>query len=141
MGEDGSRRTAGRLLVSGVCAVCGEVRPLTFEHLPARSLGNRGPGIAFTGDHYVHALTRGRVPLMGDGYRDGSGKIALCRKCNADTARWYLDEYKAWCVAAGRALRELPLVLPCATWISTFSPRPWRYRTPTRSPSSSRPWR
>src|SRR5262249_41293066 len=72
------------------CALCGESRPLTFEHLPPRSTGNTGPGISFSADHYLHRLGGGPEPLLGSGFDDGSGKVALCHECNGNTARWYM---------------------------------------------------
>lgn len=96
-----------RVVSSSRCALCGEVRPLTFEHLPPKSTGNEGPGIGYSGDHWIHALGRHTAPLLGDGFADGSGKVALCHDCNGSTAKWYMAEFNRWRDASALTLSAL----------------------------------
>ncbi|HVA64872.1 MAG TPA: hypothetical protein VNF74_14190 [Terriglobales bacterium] len=42
------------------CRVCGEERPLSFEHTPSRSAGNRAPAIQYSVDEAT-ALSSGVI--------------------------------------------------------------------------------
>lgn len=79
----------------GRCHICGETRPLTFEHIP--------PEAAFN-DHKVlyndikAMLEKGvQKTFTGKQSQRGIGRYTLCDECNPFTGREYGSPYVAWC--------------------------------------------
>lgn len=79
------------------CRVCGEERPLTFEHLPPRSAHNRGRasmrGIESWLEQDANPDAQPRKPLI---QQRGSGAYALCEDCNNLAGRLYVPELRKW---------------------------------------------
>ncbi|MBA3807038.1 MAG: hypothetical protein H0X28_01390 [Solirubrobacterales bacterium] len=79
------------------CRLCGEQRPLTFEHIPPRSAHNRAPA-AIQGietwlarDSDPNAVAR-RPQVQ----QRGSGAYSLCGPCNNLAGRLYVPEFRHW---------------------------------------------
>lgn len=88
-----SRRDA----VEGSCAICGNVGPLTFEHLPPKKAFNNRRTISLSWDA---AMRLGPdMPVKRDGRitQGGVGRYTLCSRCNNDTGSWYAPELVNWC--------------------------------------------
>jgi len=87
------------------CRLCGEERPLTFEHIPPRAAYNRGRvsmlGIEAWLAH--DADPDGPAPKRRIQQR-GSGAYSLCAECNNLTGRLYVPELRAWVQAGAEGL-------------------------------------
>ncbi len=79
------------------CRLCGEVRPLTFEHIPPRSAYNRSRATIGGIESWI---ARDQNPLAPAGKRSiqqrGSGSYALCEPCNNLAGRLYVPEFTRW---------------------------------------------
>lgn len=87
------------------CRLCGEERPLTFEHIPPRAAYNRGR-VSMLGveDWLKHdADPDGPEPRRQIQQR-GSGAYSLCEECNNLTGRLYVPELSAWVRSGANAL-------------------------------------
>ena len=80
----------------GICRLCHESGPLTFEHVPPRAAFNDIPV-------YVNMLE----DMIQDGYvldhlgkgrkqQRGAGQYSLCGRCNNMTGSWYGPAYVNW---------------------------------------------
>jgi hypothetical protein len=81
----------GKKTVEGVCHICGDYGPLTFEHIPPRSAFNDRP-VRMT--EFVKAMEQklggkagGRISQRGAGY------FSLCATCNNNTGTWYARSF------------------------------------------------
>lgn len=76
---------------TGICALCGESRPLTFEHIPPQCAFNNK--LIFVQKH-DHLVSEGS-PLFGKKMRSqrGFGKQSLCAACNNSTGNWYVKDF------------------------------------------------
>jgi len=83
----------------GPCHVCGMEGPLSFEHVPPKSAGNRDPAEMLD---IFQALAKAEGKNAGRGQisQRGSGAYALCRRCNERAGGEYVPEFLRW-VAAG----------------------------------------
>lgn len=89
----------------GTCRLCGINAPLSREHLPPRSAGNKGQYTAYSLEDW---FTRTNLDDRGGG-RPGQGGVwgyTLCQDCNSRTGR-YATEYRGWAARAERLLREM----------------------------------
>lgn len=84
----------------GICKLCGEFKPLTFEHVPPKHAFNSVPVIYYSFDEAIKIIggADGRKPwdfegLNGKIHQSGSGSYYLCRTCNNNTGSWYIREY------------------------------------------------
>lgn len=84
----------------GVCKLCGELKPLTFEHVPPKHAFNSFPVMYYSFDEAIKIMAGadGRKPwdfegLKGKKHQAGSGAYYLCRSCNSNTGSWYIREY------------------------------------------------
>lgn len=89
----------------GTCAICGEQRPLTFEHIPPRSAYNDQTVMVLRGEKVLSHLV-GQVE-RGQQQQRGAGDWLTCAECNNKSGRWYVREYAAW---VERGVRILALV-------------------------------
>lgn len=93
--------------VVGICRVCGEEGPLTYEHVPPRAAFNRETAKMYTYDQWLSldATGRGRYELQ----QRGSGYYAFCETCNNTRGgTWYIPEYELWVLAAAEVVSQLP---------------------------------
>lgn len=84
----------------GTCAVCGQTRLMTAEHIPAKTFGNRGPQLVYG---FEHVMNRG-APLLPGVAKRGFTYPALCAPCNNMTGGLYVTRTKAFVEQAGTAL-------------------------------------
>lgn len=80
------------------CHICGEIKRMTFEHIPPKSSGNSAPAKIITGEQII---SNGREPWDINGlnykiFQKGLGKSVLCEHCNNTTGSWYADAYKSF---------------------------------------------
>jgi hypothetical protein len=79
----------------GVCHLCGEFGPLSFEHVPPAAAFNNGPVI---GSPIGTMLEDGfEAPARGKINQRGAGDYTLCERCNNRTGSWYAHEFSRWC--------------------------------------------
>src|SRR5687767_2842842 len=98
---------------NGVCSLCLDTGPLSFEHVPPRRVFNSRPAVA----HTIYGLHLGskhdKPPVLLEGPR-GLGRHALCQSCNGKTADWYGDAFAEWtmqCLCYAERLRGTSTVL------------------------------
>jgi 5-methylcytosine-specific restriction endonuclease McrA len=80
------RGEIARAKVDGTCHICGNIGPLTFEHLPPESAGNDGPVRVLQG---LEIEAAGHDPRLGRKHQKGAGASTLCGSCNNKTGAWY----------------------------------------------------
>lgn len=88
--------------IRGHCALCGELKKLTFEHVPPECAFNAKPIFIQRHEH----LTEQQSPLYGKLARSprGFGKQSLCESCNNITGNWYVKDY---CDFAEQGLKQV----------------------------------
>lgn len=82
----------------GRCHICGDIKRLTFEHIPPKASGNSKPVKIITGEQMIKEA---RIPWDTSGLKyvpqqKGMGKSVLCQDCNNITGGWYADAYKSF---------------------------------------------
>ena len=83
----------------GVCKLCGERKPLTFEHVPPESAFNSWTVKRFSPETTIQMIgSDDRLPwdfegFKGELYQRGNGDYYLCADCNNKTGSWYISEY------------------------------------------------
>ncbi len=97
----------------GICSLCLESRPLSFEHVPPRRVFNSRPAVAHTlyGLHLASEHKKS-PPLMKA--RAGLGRRSLCEGCNGRTAALYGNAFAEWtvqCLRYAERLRDTSVVL------------------------------
>jgi len=97
----------------GICSLCLEWRPLSFEHVPPRRAFNSRPAVA----HTIYGLrvgsTHAKSPPLLKGAA-GLGRHALCEQCNGRTGALYGDAFAEWtvqCLRYAERLRDTSTVL------------------------------
>lgn len=95
----------------GICALCGQVGKLTFEHIPPRAAFNDHHVNSVRGDVYYKALTTERLPWNLDGMRyksnqRGSGGYYLCERCNSVLGGKCVEQYVLFAEAAAYYLHN-----------------------------------
>ncbi|MBQ9020454.1 MAG: hypothetical protein IJ113_00360 [Eggerthellaceae bacterium] len=92
----------------GVCHICGELKELSFEHIPPRSAGNNGPSKMYRAADIVETCGAfDSSKTEGVRYQQeqkGTGFRTLCRDCNSYLGRNYVGEY-------AKCIRELGCML------------------------------
>jgi hypothetical protein len=97
----------------GICALCLETRPLSFEHVRPRRVFNSRPAVAHTiyGLHVGSRYRKAPPPLKSP---RGLGRSALCEQCNGRTGALYGDAFAEWtmqCLSYAEKLRDTSTVL------------------------------
>lgn len=81
----------------GTCAVCGEVRSLSFEHIPPKIAGNVPYGRELDISYYLKNDVGKPLSVMrGRNMPKGSGRNVLCERCNNQTGADYAEAYGDW---------------------------------------------
>lgn len=78
---------------TGQCHLCGDVKPLTFEHIPPQRVFNNKPVSMHTLQSFLIQNKYKKPDLPKTKFRRGMGRQSLCEACNGVTAKWYGDEY------------------------------------------------
>lgn len=96
----------------GRCALCGEEKELSFEHIPPESCFNNLPVKSVSGSIILQSISNDkRKPweLSGLKYQNmqrGMGKWSLCTDCNSKTGRWYGKDYSKFAHSLNNLLIE-----------------------------------
>lgn len=90
----------------GPCHLCGNVRPLTREHVPPREAFNRGSYLQVLPDVAIQTgpeeIPEGRTQQGGIWY------YRMCNLCNTFCGRRYAPEYIRWANGMLRLLNQWP---------------------------------
>lgn len=91
---------------TGICRICGECKPLTFEHIPPRATGNNHTVKVYTAyrEHGEDELNTDAIThsMFGDGNLDdlkyrqsqrGMGVETICRDCNSYLGANYVQPF------------------------------------------------
>ena len=80
-----------RSKIEGNCALCGELKKLSFEHVPPQSAFNDKPIFMQTHEHLADKDSN----LYGKKKRSnkGFGGYTLCETCNNNTGNWYARDF------------------------------------------------
>lgn len=75
----------------GRCHVCGEIRKLSFEHVPPKAAFNSRPVLLA---NFQDLIDNGPEPIKrGKTQQRGAGGYTLCEKCNSLTGHWFGPSY------------------------------------------------
>lgn len=80
----------------GICAICGENKQLTFEHVPPRATFNSSPTKIVTGEYILGRIDKLPWELDNCKYvnmQRGTGYQQLCASCNNYFGNWYVPTY------------------------------------------------
>ena len=90
------------------CRVCGQLAPLTFEHVPPRSIGNDRRAEWLGLEQWLardletgHSTERGRIQQRG------AGAQSFCATCNNNAGVRYVPEFNEWHKRAMGALSSM----------------------------------
>jgi hypothetical protein len=89
------RRRMGKNRPTGVCHICGQDGPLSFEHIPPRQAFNDRRVVSVTFEEAIH-LGPDEVP-RGEIRQRGMGGYTLCERCNNNTGALYGGQFVDWC--------------------------------------------
>ncbi len=78
--------------MDGICALCGNLAKLSFEHVPPQSAFNDKPILIQTSEHLTDSASRlyGKKGKSNKGF----GSNTLCESCNRNTGSWYGSSFK-----------------------------------------------
>jgi hypothetical protein len=86
-----------RKKVEGICHLCGQFGPLSYEHVPPRAAFNDRPIVLHKIENILNHNPREPLPRGGTIQQRGAGGYTLCGRCNNKTGRWYGSRFAAWC--------------------------------------------
>jgi hypothetical protein len=105
----------------GWCRLCGETATMTKEHVPPRSVGNKGNLTRFT---FRDWLDRAEGTLgLGSGIKGGGGMggFTLCKPCNSFTGGEYGGAFRDWYATFAHLMSQLPTPTERDAWPYTPS--------------------
>jgi hypothetical protein len=90
-------------MATGICHICGQVKPLSFEHISPRAAFNNRPVITIPLEQAIRLgpieRPRGRIK------QKGMGDYVLCNACNNNTGSWYASRFVDWCYRGMEVLK------------------------------------
>lgn len=91
--------------IDGKCALCGEFKQLSFEHVPPKSAFNDKP-ILVQGSEQ---LTDQTSKLFGKKSKSnkGFGGYTLCNSCNNNTGAWYAKDFADFAHQGMKIIQEI----------------------------------
>lgn len=99
--------------VTGTCRLCGEVRRLTFEHIPLRAAGNDRRARALSMERLLTAEDPFSFPKSGwRPAQRGAGAYVLCKSCNEFAGAAYGGAYSRFAAWLEAGLAQLEGRLP-----------------------------
>lgn len=102
---------------SGFCHICGKEGPLSFEHIPPRSMGNSKPAKAYRVTDMVEKYhTLSNANKEGIRYRQqqrGIGFQTICSSCNSYLGKHYVKAFTGCMTELGVILQESKDVQGC----------------------------
>lgn len=103
----------------GICHICGNYGPLTFEHVPPESAFNNKPVMKANFEEIIKNENERFDPLgemtRGSISQRGAGGYTLCGKCNSITGHWYGGAYLDW-TFQGLRLRGFAKIAPSLSY-------------------------
>jgi hypothetical protein len=90
---------------TGRCRLCGEIRPLTKEHIPPKGAGNVATAPTHTLVEWLERRDLDTIP-GGKIEQGGIWGYTLCADCNAFTGKAYGAEYQGWAIRAVLLMRQ-----------------------------------
>lgn len=90
----------------GRCALCRKFGPLTFEHFPPRSVGNKLPVVVRDWSDFIRTPSEIGRPMAGPVQQRGSGWYALCSECNNWQGRELVPEFQMWALPIRMAMES-----------------------------------
>jgi hypothetical protein len=82
--------------IEGVCHICGNIGPLSFEHVPPNAAFNDRPVVAIPFEQAIDIGPGDELP-RGKIQQRGMGDHTLCERCNNNTGSWYGPAFVEWC--------------------------------------------
>ena len=117
----------------GRCALCGEEKEMTFEHIPPKRCFNSHPVKPVSGDVLVNAMTSSKHKpwetkgLKYENMQRGFGRWTLCADCNSKTGTWYGEEYAKFTHSIHVLLKEQNLETNSWIEFEIFDAYPLRF--------------
>lgn len=102
----------------GICHVCGQKKPLSFEHIPPKSSWNTSRSRCYSDiDSFTRSI-KGTGSFEGLHYeqrQQGTGCYALCSECNSYLGRNYVNSFTDFfkAVVVGMLEREIDPEFQC----------------------------
>ena len=98
-------------IIKEKCRLCGEIKPLTFEHVPPKSAFNNRSVKLITGHELFKEEYENRLPwedegLYGKIQQKGRGGDYLCQECNNNVGSWYVPGYLKFIQIVGAASKQ-----------------------------------
>jgi len=92
-------------VIMGICAICGQHKKLSFEHVPPRSAFNDKPIFMQTTEHLWEENSRffGKKIKSNKGF----GSFTLCEQCNNDTGDWYAKDFGEFAHQGMHIIKEM----------------------------------
>lgn len=87
----------------GICAICGEYKKLTFEHVPPKAAFNDQPIFIQTFTHLFEkeSYVYGKRKRSNRGF----GDYTLCKPCNNHTGDWYVRDFADFAIQGMNILK------------------------------------
>lgn len=108
--------------VFGRCRLCGEMKILSFEHIPPRCSFNKNT--VYHVSSFIDTLGSDNPfdpKIKGKPKQGGTGNNSLCLDCNNFLGRTYVDSYNSW-VKVGYSLLLSYKETPISFTIHNFEP-------------------
>ena len=106
----------------GRCRLCGEIKDLTFEHIPPKSTLNRNTGFHISPlQEYLESENPLNPKIKGIIKQGGTGNYSLCGNCNNFLGLNYVDSYNEW-VGVGIDRLKIYKNSPISFRIDDFEP-------------------
>ena len=99
--------------IIGKCRLCGEIKKLTFEHVPPETTFNNYSVRILSGEEVIKKVAAPNNPpwdfsdTKGTIQQRGRGGYYLCGDCNSKTGQWYVPEYSKFVHIVHSALQEV----------------------------------
>ena len=95
---------------TGICHICGNDGPLSYEHIPPRSMGNSKPvksyRVADIAEKHGSTNVKFTNNIHYRQHQRGMGFQTICRKCNSYLGRHYVKAYTGCISELGALLQE-----------------------------------
>lgn len=99
--------------IIGKCRLCGEIKKLTFEHVPPETTFNNYSVSILSAEQLINQVANPDIlpwdfsEAKGKIQQRGRGGYYLCGDCNSKTGQWYVPEYSKFVHAIHLAMQEV----------------------------------
>jgi len=73
---------------TGICHLCGQVKVLSFEHVPPEKAFNDKPAFLIPFEEAIHLGPDDEPQSRPRKQQRGMGGFTLCESCNSNTGSW-----------------------------------------------------